>query len=74
MKTFLFEAAPIVKIVTAKMSQDGGKVLWFRAVVVAQLFERSLPTPEISGSNPYISEILSTNWTIEKTKIKKKRP
>ena len=29
------------------------------AVVVAQLAERSLPTPEIRGSNPDISNILN---------------
>ena len=47
------------------------------AVVVAQLVERSLPTPEIRGSIP-ISDInidqYSTNCNSEKTKIKKKRP
>ena len=32
-----------------------------RAVVVAQLVERSLPTSEIRGSNPDIGKILSTN-------------
>ena len=41
------------------------------AVVVTQLVERSLPTPEIQGLNPDIGKILSTNCTIEKTKIKK---
>ena len=45
----------------------------FLAVVVAQLVEGSLPTPEIRDSNPDISKVLSTNCTIEKTKIKKKR-
>ena len=45
-----------------------------RALVVAQLVERSLPTPEIRGLNPDIGKILSANCTIEKTKIKKKRP
>ena len=49
------------------------------AVVVAQLVERSLPTSEISGSNPDIGKIfytrISTNCNkIEKTKIKEKRP
>ena len=34
----------------------------------------SLPTPEIRGLNPDIGKILSTNCTIEKTKIQKKRP
>ena len=43
-------------------------------VVVAQLVEWSLPTPEIRNSNPDISKILSSNCTIEKTKIMKKRP
>ena len=42
-----------------------------RAVVVAQLLERLLPTPEICGSNPDIGEMVSTNCAIEKTKIKK---
>ena len=43
------------------------------AVVVALLVELSLSTPEIRGLNPDIGKILSTNGTIEKTKIKKKR-
>ena len=37
------------------------------------MVERSLPTPEILDSNPDIGKILSTNCTIEKTKIQKKR-
>ena len=49
-------------------------------VVVAQLVERSLPIPEVRGSNPVIGKnllilnicILSTVYW--KTKIKKKRP
>ena len=49
-----------------------------RAVVVAKLKEWSLPTPEVYGSNPVISNIyiehLFTVNCIEKTKIKKKRP
>ena len=44
---------------------------------MAQLVERSFPTPEIRGLIPIISKILSTkestNIIIEKTKIKKKR-
>ena len=44
------------------------------AVVVAQLVERLLTTPEIRNLNPEISKILSTYCNIEKTKIKKKRP
>ena len=53
-------------------------ILW--AVVVAQLVERSLPIPEVCGSNPVIGKNLFIYWTfvycqlcIEKTKIKKKR-
>ena len=38
---------------------------------MALLAERSLPTPEISGSNPDIGKFLSTNCAIEKMKIKK---
>ena len=41
------------------------------AVVVAQLVQCSLSTPEFRGLNPDISKILSC--TIEKRKIKKKR-
>ena len=44
------------------------------AVVVAQLVERSLPTPEIHSLYPDICKFLSTNGKIEKTKIKKKWP
>ena len=49
-----------------------------RAVVVAELAERSLPTPEIRASNPNIgNEIfracLSVNCYPEKMKIRKKR-
>ena len=36
-------------------------------MIVAQLVELSLLTPEIRGSNPDISEILSTNCTKENT-------
>ena len=43
-------------------------------MVVAQLVELSLATPEIRGSNPDIEKFLFTNCTIEKTKIEKKRP
>ena len=47
------------------------------AVVVAQLVERSLPIPEVRGSNPFISNNLNLTFTvncIEKRKIRKKRP
>ena len=52
------------------------KTTW--AVVVAQLVERSLPIPEVRGSNPIIGkknyiEHFTINC-IEKTKRKKKRP
>ena len=52
-----------------------------RAVLVAQLEERSLPTPEIRSSNPVIGKLLNGTFVfcqlvscIERTKIKKKRP
>ena len=35
-----------------------------RAVVVAQLAERSLPTPEIRDSNPNIGKVLSKFYLI----------
>ena len=41
-------------------------------VVVVQLVERSLPTPEVRGSNPVIGKFICTINCIEKTKIKKK--
>ena len=44
-----------------------------RAVVVAQLVKRSVPTPEIRGSNPNIGKMLSTNCTLEKTIVKKNK-
>ena len=43
------------------------------AVVLAQLEERSLPTPEIRGLNPVIGKLFTIKC-IEKTKIKKKGP
>ena len=46
----------------------------YLAVVVAQLVERSLPASDICGSNSDIGKRISTNCTIEKMKIKKKRP
>ena len=45
-------------------------------MVVTQLVERLLPTPEVRGSNPVIGKKLYCMFTvncIEKTKIKKKR-
>ena len=41
---------------------------------MATLVEQSLLTPVIRGSNPDIGKVLSTNCTLEKTKIKIKRP
>ena len=46
--------------------------LQIRAVVVAQLVEQSLSTPEIYGLHPDISKLLSTNCIKEKAKIKKR--
>ena len=45
-----------------------------RAVIVVQLIEWSHSKPEILDSNPDMSKTLSTNRTIEKMNIKKKRP
>ena len=52
----------------------GTKIVLAGAVVVAKLEEPSFPTTEIQGSNSDISNILSTNCTLDKTKIKIKRP
>ena len=52
----------------------------FRAVIVAQLAERLLPTSEIRGSNPNIGIVfrkylcISVNCNSESTKIKKMGP
>ena len=48
------------------------------AVVVAQMVKRSLPAPELRGSNPVIGKLLYierlfTFNCVEKTKIKKKK-
>ena len=56
-----------------------GKLIFFRTLVVAQLVERSLPSPEVRGLNPvngkiYFEHLLSTVNCIEEKKIKKKRP
>ena len=53
--------------------------IFWGVVVVAQLVERSLLTPEVRSSNPVIGKLLldiyliTVNW-IEKTRMKKKRP
>ena len=61
---------------TRQNNIKGVTVCW--AVVVAQLVERSHPTPEIRSLYPVIGKMLSTNLStksiIEKTKIKKTRP
>ena len=45
------------------------------AVVVAQLVQRSLPTPDVCHSNPVISKLLYVTVNcIGKIKMKKKRP
>ena len=43
-----------------------------RAVVVAQLVERSLPIPEVRGSNPVISQKFILNFTVNCIEKKKK--
>ena len=46
---------------------------WKRAVVVAQLAEQSLLTPEIRGSNPNIGKHLCVNCKIKKRQKLRKR-
>ena len=48
---------------------------------MAQLLERSLPIPEVRGSNPvigkiylYIEHLFTVNCVLKRRKIKKKRP
>ena len=48
------------KVEARETRSDVIKILFLRAVVVAQLVERSLPTPEIRGSNPAISNLYFT--------------
>ena len=48
------------------------RILWCGAVVVAQLAERSLPTPVIWGLNPNIGKILCTNCTFKKKRWKQR--
>ena len=52
--------------------------IFLRVVVVAQLVERSLPTPKVHGLNPVIGKLfiehLFTVNCIEKTEIKIERP
>ena len=59
-----------------KVNRKSYQIIW--AVVVAQLVERSLPTPEVRGSNPVIGKLLYIIFVYcqckEKTKIMKKRP
>ena len=43
-----------------------GKVDRISAVVVAQLVEQSVPSPEICGSNPNIGKVLSTNCELNR--------
>ena len=47
-------------------------VAFTRAVVVAQLVERSLPPPAICGLNPNIGKMLSTNCNRKDTKKRKR--
>ena len=65
--------AQMLRLFILSMTQN---ILATRALVVAQLAVRSLPTPKICSSNPFICKIFSTNCTNKnrKTKIKKKRP
>ena len=60
------------------MQQMHGNIPCVRVVVVDQLAEQSIQTPEVCSSNPVISnfllDYLFTVNCIEKTKINKKRP
>ena len=72
---FLFRTRK-VDIIIILMNQMLTKFPLRWAVVVAQLVERSLPIPQVRGSNPVIGK--NSYWTftvnfIEKTKIKRKR-
>ena len=64
-----FDDAGNVKIIFWEMVKD----LDGREVVLAQLVERSLPTPEIDGSNPNNGKILSTNCTFYKKRGKSEK-
>ena len=57
----------------SKKTFDKTKLIDQLAVVVAQLEEWPLLTPELHGLNPEMGKVVSTNCTLEKTKIKKKR-
>ena len=63
-----------IKLIGWNPGSYAAKNLDWRAVVVAQLVERLLPTPEIRNLNLDIGKILSANCTLENMKIKKKRP
>ena len=56
---YLKERRILVKLheINLKTNQQVTKI-FFREVVVAQLVERSLPIPEVRGSNPVISKNL----------------
>ena len=63
----------------ATPTKHTGNYNYIRAVVVAQLVERSLPIPEVRSSIPVIGKQLFICWTfvccqlcIEKTKIKRR--
>ena len=62
------------------MGKTKAKYYFRWALVVTQLVERSLPTPEVHGSNPVIGKFLCATFVyyqlyfIEKTKINNKRP
>ena len=50
--------------------------IFFRALFTAQLVEQSLPIPEVCSSNPVTEKNCNEHImsSIDKTKIKKKRP
>ena len=48
----------------ARLVEDGMKSAATKVVVVAQLVDQSLPTPELCGLNPIIGKVLSTKLSI----------
>ena len=70
-KTKPTDLSPSTKNVLVLGSNQDKESLIYGAVVVAQLVERLLSTPEIRSSNPVIGKILSTNFTIKIQKRQK---
>ena len=63
----------VTHLTVGQFIQSLSKDLEHWAEVVAQLVERSLPTPEVCSLNPVIGKTSTVNSVVEKTKLKKKR-